>query len=971
MPHSPARDSFLGQPAEALERDLRRHVRGEVRFDAGSRALYATDGSNYRQVPIGVVRPLDANDVIAAVAVSREHGAPLLPRGAGTSLAGQCCNVAVVLDMSRHMHAIVDIDPERRRARVQPGVVLDRLREAAERHRLTFGPDPATHSHCTLGGMIGNNSCGVHSIMSGKTEANIERLDILTCDGVRMTVGPTTDQQLSAIIAAGGRHGKIYAELLALRDRYADLIRQRFPVLPRRVSGYNLDQLLPENGFNVARALVGTEGTCVTVLEATTRLIHSPPARSLLVLGYPDLYMAADDVMRLMAHAPIGLEGMDARLVGQMKRKGQHAAHIALLPEGNGWLLVEFGGDTAQEANDRARRLMADLAGQPGAPSMRLLDDPVQAKAAWTIRESALGATAFVPGEGIGWEGWEDAAVPPENLGRYLREVRDLLKKYGYVWSMYGHFGDGCVHMRIDFDLLTESGLRRFRGFVDEAADLVVRYGGSLSGEHGDGQARAELLPKMFGPELVEAFREFKTIWDPDGRMNPGKVVDPYGILENLRLGTSYDPARPKTHFSFPTDPDGFAYSTLRCVGVGKCRKTESGTMCPSYMVTREEQHSTRGRAHLLFEMLRGEVVRGGWRDEQVKDALDLCLACKACKTECPANVDMATYKAEFLSHYYEGRRRPLAAYAMGLVDRWSRLAAVAPRLANATARAPLVGRLLKAAVGIASERSLPVFAPETFTAWFRRRPRVERGNRRRVILWPDTFNNHFHPETARAAVEVLEHAGCAVDIPPQGLCCGRPLYDFGMLGLAKRRLAHILGVLESDIAAGTPIVGLEPSCAAVFRDELINLFPDDPRAARLREQVFLLGEFLTRQTPGYQPPRLARRALLHGHCHQKALVGMEADAQLLTSAGVEVVMPDAGCCGMAGAFGFDRRHYDVSVAAGERVLLPAVRSAPADAFVIADGFSCREQIAQLTPRRALHLAEVLQIGLREGPARR
>ncbi|MGA9421110.1 MAG: FAD-binding and (Fe-S)-binding domain-containing protein, partial [Rhodanobacteraceae bacterium] len=665
------RDRSGTQPpgyARALADDLRRAIAGEVRFDAGSRALYATDGSNYRQVPIGVVLPKSIDDVIAAVEVCRKHAAPVLSRGGGTSLAGQCCNVAVVMDFSKYLHHIVELDPERKIARVQPGTILDHLRDAAERHRLTFAPDPSTHSHNTLGGMIGNNSCGVHSVMGGKTSENIESIDVLTYDGLRMRVGATSDAHLDQIIRDGGRRGEIYASLKNLRDRHADVIRARYPKIPRRVSGYNLDELLPENGFHVARALVGTEGTCVTILEATTRLVYSPPARSLLVLGYEDVFAAAAHVVEALAAGPVGLEGIDQDLVQDMKVIGLHPRDVELLPKGGGWLLVEFGGEDKDESDAKARKLMEQLKKAGDAPEMKLFDDIEHEKMLWKVRESGLGATAHVPNKRITWEGWEDAAVPPEKLSEYLRDFRKLLKRYDYEGDLYGHFGQGCVHTRIDFDLETQSGIDTFHAFLGDAADLVVRYGGSLSGEHGDGQSKAEFLTRMFGEELVHAFGEFKRIWDPQCKMNPGKVIDAYLPTENLRVGTGYAPPRVDTHFKFPKDDHNFGRTVLRCVGVGNCRRTHDGTMCPSFMVTREEKYSTRGRARLLFEMLKGEVVTGGWRDEHVHEALDFCLACKGCKGDCPVNVDMATYKSEFMSRYYKGRLRPRAAYAMGWI---------------------------------------------------------------------------------------------------------------------------------------------------------------------------------------------------------------------------------------------------------------------------------------------------------------
>jgi FAD/FMN-containing dehydrogenase/Fe-S oxidoreductase len=965
--------------AVRLAAELAAAVRGEVRFDAGSRALYATDSSNYRQVPIGVVVPRDAGDVAATLAACRRHGAPALARGGGTSLAGQCCNVAVVLDFSKYMHRLVELDPERRRARVEPGIVLDTLRRAAERHRLTYGPDPATHDHCTLGGMIGNNSCGVHALMAGKTVDNVEEMEVLTYDGLRLTVGPTSEEELARIAGEGGRRGQIYAGLRSLRDRFADLIRQRYPDIPRRVSGYNLDQLLPENGFHVARALVGSEGTCVTVLEATVRLVPSPPFRTLAVLGYPDVYAAGDHVPEILEWQPIGLEGLDDRLISFVHKKGLHPEGVAMLPAGGGWLLVEFGGESQDEADARARRMAGALRQRAGAPAIRLLESPQEARQTWQVREAALGATAFVPGMPDAWEGWEDAAVPPARLGGYLRDFRELVDRHGYGCTLYGHFGQGCIHTRIDFDLYSRAGIDHYLAFIDQAADLVVRYGGSLSGEHGDGQSRAALLPKMFGAELVGAFAEFKALWDPEGKMNPGKVVDAYRPDENLRLGVDYRPWEPPTHLHFADDQGSFARAALRCVGVGKCRRlaSDGGVMCPSYMATREEKHSTRGRARLLFEMLERDAIgHRGWHDESVKEALDLCLACKGCKRDCPVNVDMASYKAEFLHHYYAGRLRPRSAYAFGLIFWWARLASPLAPVANFVARAPGLAALAKAAAGMAPERRIPPFARRTFKDWWRARERGRgRGRGRRPagprgIRWPDTFNNFFHPATAQAAVEVLEAAGRRVVVPEAPLCCGRPLYDYGMLRLARRQLLQILDALREEIRAGTPLVGLEPSCLAVFRDELGQQLPHDEDARRLARQSFLLSEYLEREAPGWQPPRLAgrrRKALVQAHCHHHAVAKLNAEKAVLGKLGLDFELLDAGCCGMAGSFGFEKgERYEVSVRCGERALLPAVRQAAADTLIVADGFSCREQIAQGTARRGLHLAQVLQLALRE-----
>lgn len=968
------RTAIPGEAARSLEAELRRTTGAEVRFDAGSRALYATDGSNYRQVPIGVVVPRSVDDVVATVAAARKHGAPVLSRGGGTSLAGQCCNVAVVMDFSKYLYHVVRIDRDRKLGTVQPGCVLDRLRDAAAREaNLMFAPDPSTHSHCTLGGMLGNDSCGAHSLLGAKygrglrVADNTHELEVLTYDGCRMRVGPTPPQELERVVAAGGRRGEIYARLKALRDEYADAIRTGFPKLGRRVSGYNLDALLPENGFHVAKALVGTESTCVTFLEATLDLVPNPQARSLLALGYPDIFAACEHLQEILKFEPTALEGIDHLLFEYVKKKGDETANLRLLPDGKGFLLVEFGGEDKADSDDQARRCMAALRGGKNPPAMKLYDDPHEEQMLWKVREGGLGSTAWVPGLPDAWPGWEDSAVPVENIDPYLKDLRKLFDKYDYHPSLYGHFGQGCVHCRVPFDLYTPDGIRAYRSFMDEATDLVLGYGGSLSGEHGDGQARGEYLPKMFGPTLYRAMQEFKRIWDPDGRMNPGKKIDAYPIDANLRLGPDYNPPQPPTNFAFPNDKHSFARAALRCVGVGECRREGGQTMCPSYMVTREEKHSTRGRARLLFEMMNGEVLTGGWREGAVKEALDLCLACKGCKHDCPVNVDMATCKAEFLSHYYEGRVRPRHAYSMGLIDQWARLAALAPGVANFFSQTPGLSAAAKWLGGLAPRRAMPPFAAETFKDWFFRRPiRNPRG--RPVILWADTFTNYFRPAHGRAAVAVLEDAGCQVFVPRAHLCCGRPLYDFGMLDTARAYLRNVLAALQPAIEAGVPVIGLEPSCTAVFRDELGGLFAGNEDAKRLGAQTFYLSEFLNRHAGDWAPPHVGGKALVHVHCHHKSVIGEADEKALLRKMGVAVREPEKGCCGLAGSFGFEAGHYDVSMAIGEQRLLPAVRAAADDDVILANGFSCQTQIAQGTGRRPRHLAEVIAAALPNRP---
>ena len=972
-----SRTSIEVRATRDLEAELRRTVKGEVRFDAGTRALYSTDGSNYRQAPIGVVVPHSIEDVVAAVRAARKFGAPVLSRGGGTSLAGQCCNVAVVIDFSKRLHHLIRIDPKAKLATVQPGCVLDTLRHTATRDfQLTYAPDPSTHSHCAIGGMLGNDSCGAHSLLGAKfgrglrVADNTHELEILTYDGERMRVGETSPEELERVIAAGGRRGEIYAQLKAFRDKYADDIREGFPKLGRRVSGYNLDSLLPENGFNVAAALVGSESTLVTILEATLNLVPAPEARSLLVLGYPDVFTSCEHLMDILKLKPTALEGIDHLLFEYIQKKGDKTADLDLLPDGQGWLMVEFGGDSKDDSDQQARDCMAMLKKMGNPPSMKLFDDVDKEQQLWEVREGGLGSTAWVPGQRDAWPGWEDSAVPVEKVGPYLKDLRALFSKYGYKPSLYGHFGQGCIHCRAQFDLYTAEGIKTYKAFMDEATTLVVNYGGSLSGEHGDGQARGEFLPKMFGETLYQAFREFKAIWDPQGKMNPGKKIDAYPIDINLRVGPDYSPPQPETHFAFQNDKGSFARAALRCVGVGKCR-VEGGntTMCPSYMVTREEKHSTRGRSRLLFEMMNGEVIQGGWREAAVLDALDLCLACKGCKHDCPVNVDMATYKAEFYSHYYQGRVRPRHAYAMGLIYWWARLAAVAPGLANLVSQTPGLSLIARWAGGLTVERPMPAFALHPLKKQVRgRKSRNPDGPP--LILWADTFTNYFKPEHGLAAIEVLEDLGYNVRIPQASLCCGRPLYDFGMLDTAKELLREMVDTLRPAIQAGVPVVGLEPSCVAVFRDELVNLFPNDQDAKRLRDQTFYFSEFLNNEVKDYDPPHVGGEAIVHIHCHQKSLIGRADEFDLLKKMGVDARQPEAGCCGLAGSFGFEAGKYDTSMKIGEQRLLPAVRKADTRTLVIADGFSCQTQIEQGSRRKAVHLAQVIASAKRPEGAR-
>jgi FAD/FMN-containing dehydrogenase/Fe-S oxidoreductase len=942
---------------QRLELELRGVMRGDVEFDTSSRSIFATDSSNYRQIPLGVVYPLDEDDVRNAVEVCRRFNAPILGRGAGTSLAGQACNVAVVVDMSRHMNSILSIDPERRTARVQPGVVLDQLNASARALDLTFGPDPATHAWCTLGGMVGNNSCGTHGLYTGKTVDCVDEIVVITYESERIVLGRCDDARYEELTREGGDQGRIVRELRELRDDFADELRSGFPAISRRVSGYNLDQLLPENGFNLARSIVGSESTCGLVTEILVSLAPWPKHRVLVVVGFDDVYEAADHVPMMLANDLIGLEGFDVRLVQQMAAKRMNLENIELLPPGGGWLLAEVGAETDAQAHEKAQIVLNNLPRQAGAV---ILHDATEQEKVWKIRESGLGATARPVGAAVNYEGWEDAAVAPEHLGRYLRGVRDLWTEFGYEGAWYGHFGQGCVHTRNNFELSSHEGLQKYRSYVERAADLCVSLGGSISGEHGDGQSRGELLARMYSPRMMQAFGRFKAAWDPKGRMNPGKLIDPFPLDSNIRYGPKYRKSLLVTSkFAFDHDEGSMQQAVERCVGVGKCRSDVAGVMCPSYRVTRDERHSTRGRAKLFVEMFQGEVTPESWRNRDVFESLELCLSCKGCVSECPTQVDMATYKAEFLHHYYTHRLRPIAAYALGLIPWSARVASRFPRLANGLFSNQVTGGILKRVAGISFQRSIPRFAAERFRGSLPVRS-AQRQLEPTVVLWPDTFTDVYLPERGKATMEVLELVGDTVVVPKDWACCGRPLYDSGMLGLARATALKVLDSLEKYLDCDLPVIVPEPSCLATFRDEFIHLLPDDARAAKLAQVSCSLTEHLQRTSWRYVGPPLGGRISIHPHCHQRAVGGVGSDVAVLSQLGYEVEVLDLGCCGLAGSFGFQKQHDAMSRKIAEDRFLPIVIEKGRDGLVVMDGFSCQLQAGELGDVATLTTARVL-----------
>jgi FAD/FMN-containing dehydrogenase/Fe-S oxidoreductase len=886
------------------------------------------------------------DEVRAALEVARQTGVPFTARGAGTSIAGNSVGAGIVVDFSRHLNRVLEVDPERGIARAEPGAILDAITAAAAPFGLRFGPDPSTHSRATLGGSIGNNACGSRALKYGRTADNVVELDVLTAGGAQFTVshrGRHTDA------AHEGPGAKVLDGLYELMAANLAMIRTEFGRFTRQVSGYSLEHLLPEHDFDVAKFLVGTEGTLAVVLEATVRLVRSPKAVALAVLGYPDMPAAAEAVPELLPHNPVAMEGMDARLVDVVRTRRGPAA-VPDLPRGQGWLFVETAGDTEREAVAAAEKVVADA----GCLESAIVTGP-SARAIWRIREDGAGLGGRTPAGAPAWPGWEDAAVPPQQLAAYLREFKWLLRAHQVDGLIYGHFGEGCVHTRIDFPFAT--GPSRFRDFVVEAAELAGKYGGSMSGEHGDGRARGELLPHMYSTEAIAAFGAVKRLFDPQNVLNPGVIVDPAPVDAELRVPAARA-LRKHLGFAYPQDDGDLSIAAHRCVGVGKCRADNTGAggvMCPSYLATKDEKDSTRGRARVLQELANGSLVKG-YRAPELMEALDLCLSCKGCASDCPAGVDMATYKAEVLHQRYRRRLRPPAHYALGWLPRWARLASRTPRVANATLRNPVLAALAKRAGGIDRNRPLPQFAEQTFREWFAEYP-ARSGSP--VLLWVDTFTDYFTPEVGKAAVRVLRAAGYDVQITEKPVCCGLTWLSTGQLGGARRRLRRTLDALDKTVRFGTPIVGLEPSCTAVLRHDLVGLLPDDPRAKSVAGATRTLAELLN-GTQDWTPPNLTGvRAVAQPHCHQSAVLGWQADADLLSAARAEVTAV-GGCCGLAGNFGVERGHYDVSRAVAETALLPAVRAAPHDALVLADGFSCRTQLEQLARVQGLHLAELL-----------
>jgi len=961
----PVTSPITSEVIAALERELRWRIEGEVRFDLYSRMLYSTDASNYQIEPIGVVIPRSYDDVRWTVELTRRYGVPLLPRGGGSSLAGQAVGRAVVIDFSKYLNQVLDIDPASRTVRVQPGIVLAQLNAKLRRFGLMFGPDPASADRATIGGVIGNNASGSHSILYGMTADHVLEAHTLLADGSELTFRALDWSEVERRAATDTREGQLYRELLRLRTQYGDAIARDFPKHWRRASGYGLPVLL-EPQLNVARLLASSEGTLAIGLEYTLNLVPTPRLTGLVLLQFDDLVAAMEAVPTLLETGPSAVELMDGLLIRLTREQPGYAPRIAFL-RGNpeALLMVEYYAENERELQDKFQRLLQLVEQRKIGRDPIAIADRQQQADVWAVRKAGLGLLYSIRGDYKPIACIEDVSVPVEHLAEYVREILRLVAEHGTKAAFYAHASAGCLHVRPLVNLKTAEGVRTMRALTEGSLELAKRFGGVLSGEHGDGLARGELNPLLFGPTLYQCMRELKAAFDPLHLLNPGKVVDCPPLDQNLRYGPDYRPIEPKTFFRFAQD-GGFLRAIEMCNGAGVCRKLGTGTMCPSYMATRDERDTTRARANALRNALAGRILEPRhFTDPRTYEVLDLCLACKACKTECPSSVDMARIKAEFLAQYYAAHGTPLRARAFGHIHLLNRLGSRTAPISNLLLRSPL-GSVGKRLLGVHPARSLPTFARVPFDRWFREQhvPQTD-GVRGPVIYFHDTFVTYNYPEIGRATVALLEAAGYQVLVLERRRCCGRPMISKGLLREAQRLARENVALLAPFARAGIPIVGTEPSCILTFRDEYPDLLPESEDLRIVAQQSFLLDEFLVRaveQDGAALPWRqdAGPRVLFHGHCHQKALVGVKHSLALLRAAGCHVEESGAGCCGMAGSFGYEAEHYTVSEKIGADRLFPKVLEQPADALVAVMGVSCREQIAHFTHRRPLHLAEVL-----------
>ena len=958
-----------------LIRDLRKRVAGEVRFDPMTKVLYSTDASIYEIEPLGVVIPRTTDDALATVEVCGRHGVPILPRGAGTALAGQAVGRAVILDMSKHLNRILEVNPEERWARIQPGVVLDELNEQLRPHDLWFAPDLSPSNRATLGGMMGNNASGAHSIVYGRTVEHILEMQAVLPDGEVIGAHPVSPAEMTRLLGSTTREGEIYRTLHRLVSTHREEILARYPKILRRTGGYALDEFVDGRPFNLSRILVGSEGTLATTLEAKINLEPrpKPTETALVVVHYRSMLEALQSIGEILPTRPCAIELVDKYILDLTRKSLDYARQMTFVQGDPGALLfVEYFGETGRELADKLDRLQTHLTAQGIGTAFTRAVTPEEQQRIWKVRKAGMALLLGMLGDKKPIAGIEDTAVAPERLADYIARLDDIVRSHGAEAAYYGHASVGCLHIRPIIDLKQEPEVEKLRSIAEQVSDLVLEFGGAMSAEHGDGLARSCWNEKLFGPTLYRAFRELKAAFDPRSIMNPGKIVDAPPMTANLRYGGKYKARQLKTFFSFSRQ-GGFDRAIEMCNGAAVCKKKLEGTMCPSYMVTLDEEHSTRGRANALRAAINGHLPADALTSPRMYEVFDLCLECKGCKAECPSNVDMAKLKYEFLAQYYARHGTPLRARLFGNIEALSRLGCAFAPLSTWVADSAPFRWALDRWFGIHRNRHLPPFARETFTRWFARRsggrgvpiacPAMGRGSRGPVVLFNDTYMTYNYPDLGKAAVKVLEAAGFEV-VLAEKKCCGRPFISKGLIERAKENAAYNVDRLFRYAEQGIPIVGLEPSCILTFRDEYLDLV-DDPRAETLAKGVFLIEEFLLglhQQGKLDLPLRSGiQSVLLHGHCHQKALVGSSPSLQvlrLLPGARVEEV--DSGCCGMAGSFGYEKEHYEMSLAIGNRRLFPAVQAAAPACQIVAAGVSCRQQIAHGTGRRARHLVEVL-----------
>ena len=945
-----------------IEAELKKRVEGDIYFDRYSRLLYSTDASIYQIEPIGVVVPRHKGDVQAVVELANKFSVPVLPRGGGTSLAGQTVGHALVLDFSKYMQNVLEVNQEELWCRVQPGLVQDELNAYVRSMGLQFGPDTSTSNRATIGGMIGNNSAGAHSLTYGKTLDHVIELTVLLSDGSEVVLKELSSDALEGKSQADSLEGRVHREVARLAQEHRSEILARYPKIMRRVSGYNLDEFIKPQPFNLSRILVGSEGTLGMVVEAKMRLVPKPKWTALDVIHFDDDLEALRASQAILETAPYALESTDKMILNLARGNIVQSQRLGFV-QGNpsSLLMVEYAGDTEAQVKEQVYKLEEVRKAQHIGYAATLAFKPEEVKAVWGVRKAGLGLLLGTKGDKKPIAFVEDTAVAPAKLPEFIKRFREIITRHDAIAGYYGHCSVGCMHIRPLIDLKEASEMKKMVSIADAISDLVLEFNGAMSGEHGDGLARSHFNQKLFGAVLYEAFRQVKRVFDPKNLMNPGKIVDAPAMTESLKINPRYQTWQPETTLDF-TGQGGFARAVEMCSGMGECRKKLDGTMCPSYMGTLDEEHSTRGRANALRAVLSGKVPKEEFTGKRLHDVMDLCLECKACKAECPSNVDMAKLKYEFLDHYHRVNGLPLRNRLFGGIERLNRIGSQFAPLSNWVVGSGLNRWLMEKLAGIDRRRPLPQFAGVTFEDWFDGRKPEGDGAKGEVVLFHDTFNNFNTPNVAVATTRLLERLGYHVLLVNKR-CCGRPMISKGMLGEAKNNAAWNVDQLAEYAERGVPIVGMEPSCLLTLRDE----YPDFLRtndAKLVARNSFLLDEFLLQERDTGKVSLSfganGRKALLHGHCHQKALVGTVPTVALLKGAGFEVSEVDSGCCGMAGSFGFEKEHYDLSLTIGNRRLAPAVKSASAEVEIVAPGISCRQQIEHLTGRKAKHTAEVL-----------